>query len=180
LAALDGALDHVRHAPCWAALLRLAPGADAGLGVDVLRPDAGPLAQAVREASKPGRADAGHWVLHAREDWSQAMLEESPEAIAPLLLAAFLEASGLDAGVVLEVGAHRWRYARPLRGMDGAPFVPALSLALAGDAIGWRADADPGEAIEQAWRSGIAAAGHLLRQAAWRERVRLQAFTLAG
>ena len=31
-----------------------------------------------------------------------------------------------------------------------------------------------------AWRSGIAAAGHLLRQAAWRERARLQAFTLAG
>lgn len=180
LAALDGALDHVRHAPCWAGLLRLAPGADAGLGVDVLRPVAGPLAQAVREASKPGRADAGHWVLHAREDWSQAMLEESPEAIAPLLQAAFLDAAGLDAGVVLEASAHRWRYARPLRGMDGAPFLPGLSLALAGDAIGWRGDADPDAAIEQAWRSGLAAAGHLLRQAAWRERARLQAFTLAG
>lgn len=154
LIALTDALATVRYAPCWAGLVVatakgecpvLAEGSDAVLG------------GVFREAAKPGRDDAGHWVVHATADWSTAHLERDAEAVAMDLRAAFLRVTGIDDAAIRSCIAHRWRYAQPLQGIDPAPQV--AGLVLAGDAIGADAGVPP---AERAWHSGRDAAARLL------------------
>jgi predicted NAD/FAD-dependent oxidoreductase len=151
--ALAAELAAVRVAPCWALLAAFAAPLAAP---DTLRPTGGPIAWAARDSAKPGRtAEAECWVVHAGPEWTRAHLEERPEAIAPLLLAALAERAG-PLPPVLHAAAHRWRYAlveTPL----GAPCLadPALRIGACGDwCLGPRA--------EHAWDSGAALAATLL------------------
>lgn len=166
MAALTGlgelveALRRVRFAPCWAGLVVVDEAAAPLASGSQQRADS-VLAVIFREADKPGRATAGHWVLHATEAWSQTHLELDAERVAPLLRAAFVDASGVPDTAIRSMTAHRWRYAQPISGMaDGAAAVQA-GLMLAGDAIGLPADAAVPPA-ERAWRSGGEAAARLL------------------
>lgn len=147
--------------PCWALRLRLAvppalPFASAAVEDEV-------LAWCGGDADRPGRAGQGlHWVLHATAAWSIAQLETPPEVAAEAMLAAWRRALGpLADGVVVDhAEAHRWRYARPDgRGGPEYAFDAGAGLALAGDWL-------RGACVEDAWLSGVAAAGALLRAAA--------------
>lgn len=112
LAGFGAPFDRIAHthmAPCWT--LMAAFDAPSGLGVDLLRPAAGPLQWAARDNSRPGRAGGiDRWTLHAGYDWSGERLEWTPEAVIDALastVSALLEASA--APTLLQ--AHRWRYA---------------------------------------------------------------------
>ncbi len=152
------ALEAVRYAPCWAALLTV--DVDAVRGVP--QPAADGLVEAiVREADKPGRENAGHWVVHATAGWSEANLEADAGEIALRLREAFIAQTGVAAAAVREVSAHRWRYARALGVLDPAR-LEREDLVLAGDAFGLPSSAGLPPA-ERAWMSGRAAADRVFR-----------------
>ncbi|TVQ87898.1 MAG: FAD-binding protein [Chromatiaceae bacterium] len=168
----------VEYAPCWAVILVFAE--PLALPWDGLLLETGPLRWAARDSAKPGHGGcAGSleaWVLHAAPDWSCQYLEAAAQTVGATLLAALgtvlaahrerpettvgapsgqLQA-GTDLPPVLEMQAHRWRYAlatAPL-GTD-CLWDAALGIGAAGD---WCR----GGRIEDAWLSGEALAGRLL------------------
>lgn len=138
--------------PCWAALVRVAgeqPGFD-GAFVDDDR-----LRWIARDGSKPGREDAGVWVLHAAADYSTARLEAAAENVGGELATRFRELAGVaDAPELLR--CHRWRYSQCVR-----PLAEAYLLS-PGDGVGVCGDWCHGSRVEDAWLSGQALAGALL------------------
>lgn len=140
----------------WTAMLRL----DASLPLqgDVIHWAEGPVRQAVRNSSKPGRGGAGEaWVLHAAEDWTAAYLErEKPEAAA-LLLAAFFAQTGVAPVTPVWLEGHRWRHGLTVQPL-ARPFVrdAAAGLAVCGD---WCL----GDSAADAFASGQALAAALLQ-----------------
>jgi photolyase PhrII len=145
-----------RMAPCWAVMATLARPADPGFDAAFVAD--GPLSWIARDASKPGRPAGERWVLHASPAWSEAHLEQAPDAVAPALVAAFAGLVG-GGGETVAVSAHRWRYALPVPALEiGAAYDPALGLGLGGD---WCA----GARVEGAFLSGAALAGRVLGRA---------------
>lgn len=108
-AALLAATAKARLAPCWALLLAFDPPLELA-GFDARKVDSGPIAWIARNTSKPGRAGSDAWTVHAAPDWSSAHLEAEPEAIVPVLTAAFGRVTGIDR-TPCHAAAHRWRYA---------------------------------------------------------------------
>lgn len=153
----------VTQTPCWAVMLTARGIGD--LGGDVFEDGEGPVAWATREASKPGRAGAEQglelrderWLLHASTAWSEAHLDDEPDAVGRMLTASFFHARGLLAPPeVVRVRAHRWRYAQGhLPETHGALFDPRARLAVCGDWV-------HGSRVEGALMSGVAAAERLL------------------
>lgn len=141
----------VRSEPCWTLMAvfdRPVQSPQAGLsGGEV-------VAFAGREASKPGRAAAEAWVIHARPDWSRDHLELSADQAAPLLLAGFQDWLGSAPPPAVSTVAHRWRYARPLAAPRPALWDAATGLGVCGDWLG-------GGSVEGAWRSGRQLAARL-------------------
>lgn len=130
--AFDDHVADVRFAPCIAAMVVVRAQSEHDL--DELTMSSGPLAQAHRMDRRPGRdapPDQQTWVLHGREDWSTAHLEEDPEPTARVLAQAFAVELPCE---LVEVRGHRWRYARATRRI-AAPFLHDASggIALAGD-----------------------------------------------
>lgn len=155
LGGLSAALASARYAPCWAAMAVTATPACEAFDPMRTRPDDAVLERVMPEFRKPGRSP-GHWVLHARADWSERHLEHTADDVAARLREAFIAALGLADGDVWSLTAHRWRYALPTVGVEHEG-LPQHGLLLAGDVIGWRAEAGVPPA-EQAWRSGRRAA----------------------
>jgi predicted NAD/FAD-dependent oxidoreductase len=120
-----------------------------------------PLAWIACDDSRPGRGtQALHWVLHATAAWSRDHLELDPDVACAQLLDAWRAALGAHAPIVASAEAHRWRYA--LADGDARPefaWDPALRLGLAGDWL-------RGARVEDAWLSGTALAGAVLRMVA--------------
>ncbi len=149
------ALAGVEMEPCWTVMAAFA--APTGIAADRLEGDGRPLALALRQGGKPGRAAAPEaWVLHAGADWSRLWLEEPPEHAAAALTAAFAEAAGRDLPAPETLMVHRWRYARCARPLE----VPCLwdwprGLGAAGDWSGT-------EGIPDALASGRALALRIL------------------
>jgi predicted NAD/FAD-dependent oxidoreductase len=139
--------------PCWAVMAGFAePLATDFDGAFV---KGSPLSWIARNNSKPGRSTAEAWVLHASADWSKQHLEQTPESIAEALIADF---SSLTRTTIKPayLQAHRWRYARASVPLTSPAVIDeSAGIILCGD---WCA----GTRIEAAWRSGQAAADHLL------------------
>ena len=149
--ALARLADGVAMRGSWALMLRYAT--PLALPFDAAFVNAGPLRWIARDNSKPGRGAQETWLLHATAEWSEAHIEDSPEAVAGALLAAFAE---LGAPPPESWVAHRWRYA------DSAPplaigyaWDAALGLGLCGDWL------NAGK-VEGAWLSGHALATQML------------------
>lgn len=118
--------------------------------------DGAPLALAVRESAKPGRApEPEAWVLHAGPAWSAARIDTDPEAAGAALLAAFAARLGRALPPPVALMVHGWRFARAERPL-GQPCLwdPSLGLGLAGD---WCL----GREIGDAWASGRALAARI-------------------
>lgn len=136
---------------CWALMLRYA--APLALPVDAAFVNAGPLRWVARDSAKPGRTEPETWLLHASPEWSEAHLEDSPDAVAAALLEAF---RALGAPAPQAWTAHRWRYADTEPPLTcGHGWDAATGLGLCGD---WLA----GGKVEGAWCSGRSLAAALL------------------
>jgi predicted NAD/FAD-dependent oxidoreductase len=110
-----------------------------------------PLAWIAQDSSKPGRnASVTGWVAQASPEWSQQHLEETPDTMAPLMLALLADVTGTDPRTAIHAVAHRWRYARVIKAL-GQPFLRSddSTLWLGGD---WCL----GPRVEAAWESGDA------------------------
>ncbi len=154
---LRARVAEAKLAPCLAAMV----GFDAPVEVefDGVLVSGGPLAWAARDSAKPGRSPGERWVLHAAPEWSEAHLEEAPDAFARELLAAFAEVSGRPLPDASHLVGHRWRFARATRPLPQSHlFDAALRLGVCGDWCG-------GDKVEAAWRSGVALAARLLAEA---------------
>jgi renalase len=146
-------------APCWALLLAFDPPLDL-VGFDARSVKSGPIAWLARNTSKPGREGRDAWTVHASADWSMAHLEESPEAVAAPLLAAFRDVTGIGAIEPTFFAAHRWRYALVTEPVGEAALYDRPSgLGLCGD---WCL----GGKIEAAFLSGRALVEKMLVESA--------------
>ena len=130
--------------PCWTVMAaydrRLPIAADRLI-------DRGIVASAVRNSSKPGRADAEAWVVQATGDWSTRHLEDDPATVERTLLAAFADLAGIDLPSPVATSTHRWRYAKSGRLGQDALWDGSRRLGLCGDWL-------PGSRVEAAWLSG--------------------------
>lgn len=142
-------VDQARMAPCWTLMAAFAERLDLP---DRIQPEAGGVASAVRDSSKPGRDPATEcWVVQASADWTREHLELDEAAARAALLAAFARLAGRDLPGPIYAAAHRWRYAlveTPL----GKPCLwdAACGIGAAGDwCIGAHAEAavDSGMAL---------------------------------
>lgn len=139
---------------CWAAwaifdspLLTL-PGVDAGW--QSLHAHHPALRLVSRNHTKPGRnAQPESLSLLAELDWSDAHIEETPEAAAQQLLDAFIATLPRDTPLptLVELGAHRWRYAQPAAAGSQSFLYSERGLSLCGDSF-------RGSRVEDAWLSG--------------------------
>lgn len=133
-----------RSQPCWTAMFafdQTLPG-----GREMIR-DTGNIGWAARNLAKPGRSGPEGWVVQARPEWSQAHIEDQPEAILAQLLAELAGALGIEQPVPIAVAAHRWRYAMCAGLGHGALWNAAPGLGLCAD---WLL----GPRVESAWLSG--------------------------
>ncbi len=118
------------------------------------------LRLASRNHTKPGREDQPESLsLLAQLDWSDAHIEASSDVVAQQLLDAFISLLPAATALpkVLEVGAHRWRYAQPAQAGAQSYLYSASGLALCGDSF-------RGSRVEDAWLSGDELAKALLGQ----------------
>lgn len=143
--------------PCWAVLAAFERRIE--VAWDGAFVHGSPLAWVARNSSKPGRDSAADcWVLHASADWSAAHQELGKNAVKAALFAEFATLASAPASPPIHLEAHRWLFsATPLSHDRLALFDPVSGLTVCGD---WLA----GGRIEGAFRSGVAAAEHLLRQ----------------
>lgn len=143
--------------PCWAVLAAFEQRAE--VAWDGAFVQGSPLAWVARNSSKPGRkSEADCWVIHASPGWSAAHLELGRDAVKAALLAEFATLTRAPGSSPIYLEAHRWLFsATPLSRDRLALFDPVSGLTVCGD---WLA----GGRIEGAFRSGVAAAEHLLRQ----------------
>ncbi len=120
-----------------------------------------PLGWVARNSSKPGRvAQPESWVVQAGPEWSNAQRDREKTQVVAEMLAEFARITGGALPTTVHVDAHRWLYAAsPTAGEEQAIFDRDTGLALGGD---WLA----GGRVEGAFRSGVAAAGYLLREVA--------------
>ena len=125
-------VDLVSMAPCWTLMAAFPARLDLP---DQIRPEAGEIASAVRDSSKPGRdADSECWVVQAGPAWTREHLEQPEPVAREALLAAFARLAGQALPAPIFAAAHRWRFAlveKPL----GAPCLwdPTRGIGAAGD-----------------------------------------------
>ena len=149
-------LEAVRFDATWTLLL---DGVEHDPGFDVAV-DPGPeIRWMAREASRPGRTDAGCWTINATPEWSRENLEAAPEAVEQRLRTA--AAAVLGAAVERAGTVHRWRY-----GLVEAPLGRPVHVDASSGAIAC-GDWCLGGRVEHAFESGVAAAGQLLRDPAF-------------
>ena len=164
-ASLATAAGAVRADACWGLLVAFAAPlfGDGCVADGVLVSGSSSLAWIARNSSKPGRqTDSGAdcWVVHATPLWSNERRELKADAAAQALLQEFIAACGFaSAPPAVHVEAFLWNAAFPLNPAstaEGCYADASLRLAMAGDwCIGPRAG--------DAWASGVAAAGAVLR-----------------
>ncbi len=157
---VESVASRVHYAPCWSVTFATEPREwpfDAAIVAD------GALSWACRETSKPGRSAAlDVWTLHASTAFSEAHLDAPPAEVAKLLHGAFAAWVELPCALLGEPHCKQWRLARPARGAKGSPryaFDEPRGLGIAGDGLG-------GPRVEGAYASGVALAGHVLRNLA--------------
>ena len=144
--------------PCWA--VSAAFERRIGTAWDGAFVHESPIAWAARNSSKPGRDPSiDCWVVHATPDWSAAHLDLAPDDVRVILLREFAEILGTPILPSLYLDAHRWLFSAAPLALDSLSLFDATAgLAVCGD---WMA----GGRVEGAFRSGVAAAGCILRQA---------------
>lgn len=116
------------------------------------------LRLATRNSSKPGREQQPESIsLLAQLAWSDTNIELASDVAAQQLLSAFtaLFPNGTALPELIDLGAHRWRYAQPAEAGQQSYLYSEQGLALCGDSF-------RGSRVEDAWLSGFELAHALL------------------
>ena len=155
------ALAAVSMLPSWTLLAVSDDSADSDPGWDVIEPETGPIAWAARNHRKPGRVvppGVATWVVQAGAAWTQAHLDDTPDAVQDALLTALqgLLAPRLPARWH-HVMVHRWLYALPPAGSTTGRAEEACWWD-ARQGLGVCGDHFAGHDVEAAWLSGRAMA----------------------
>jgi predicted NAD/FAD-dependent oxidoreductase len=135
---------YARSQPSWTGMFAFAQRLSHETGI--IR-DSGIIAWAARNNAKPGRSGPEGWVVQAAPRWSIEHLEQSPDAIAPYLLAALEAQTGGGLPEVIGQSIHRWRYGLSAGTGVGCLWNEALRLGACGDWL-------KGPRVECAWMSG--------------------------
>lgn len=125
-------LAKVRMSGCFTLMIGLESAPR--LNADAIRAHHPVVGWIALNSSKPGRNGPPCLVVHSRNDWADAHMEDDRDWIAGQLLSGVRELTGVDFSDAPHRDLHRWRYANvetPL----GAPFLldAELGLAAAGD-----------------------------------------------
>ena len=144
-------LADVKFDPTWTFMTH---GVDVDPGFDVAADPTPEVSWICRDASRPGREDAGAWTMHASPDWTRRHVDLDKEEVEPHLR---LMAEGILGTSLPRGDAHRWRHSLVTHpaGIDHLATEDG-TLMLCGD---WCL----GNRVEHAIESGIAAAGRILR-----------------
>ncbi len=147
----------VPMSPCWAVMAAFESPVQSPWDAALVTGSS--LAWVARNSSKPGRdSEDDSWVLHGSTDWSTAHRESTSEVAAELLLKEFANLTSAKLPSIVHLDAHRWLYsATPLMLDRHALFDADAGLAVCGD---WLA----GGRVQGAFKSGVAAAGCILRK----------------
>jgi photolyase PhrII len=147
----------VAMTPCWAVMAAFEHRVDVAWDGAFIHDS--PLAWVARNSSKPGRDPAVDcWVLHASAAWSAAHLEAEKSTVIAMLLAELARVANLSLPQTRYQDSQRWLYSATPQSQDHLALCAAdTGLVICGD---WLA----GGRMEGAFRSGVAAAGYLLRQ----------------
>jgi renalase len=149
------ALENVQFNPCWALMIALqAPPDIDWTGLEI---EHDVLEWAALDSSKRNAHSPPTLVLHATPTWTQTHLEQSPEAVATLMLEVAQKLLG-DWVKPVTMLAHRWRYAKPSI-THPETFLAQDNLVFCGD---WCTTNH--SRIEAALESGWAAANHVLEK----------------
>lgn len=153
-AALQSLFETPALLPCWAVNVQSAQPLWPYDGI-FFKHDS-QLSWAARQGSKPGRCDAGHWLLHFSAAFSAQQLDAEASTLAHFALTALQRVTGQPVDATVS-HCHRWRYAQqnPDYPVRGAVYLPELALGLAGDWLN-------GGRVENAWLSGMQLAKELL------------------
>ncbi|WP_051690195.1 NAD(P)/FAD-dependent oxidoreductase [Halomonas alkaliantarctica] len=103
-----------------------------------------------RNHTKPGREQQPESIsLLAQLDWSDNHIESDNDTVAQQLLEAFMSLLPEQTALpkIVEIGAHRWRYAQPAQAGQQSYLYSTRGLALCGDSF-------RGSRVEDAWLSG--------------------------
>jgi predicted NAD/FAD-dependent oxidoreductase len=148
----------VRMTPCWTVLAAFERQIDVPWDGAFVHDS--PLGWVARNSSKPGRdPSVDCWVLQATPDWSTTHLELARPDVTAMLLAQFAKIISDPEPSPIHLDAHLWRFSATPQNLDRASlFDPTTGIAVCGD---WLA----GGRVEGAFRSGVAAAGYILREA---------------
>lgn len=150
---LPSVLDRIDYHPCWT-LLWVPVATELPDLLPFSPPGHDRIGWIAREDSKPGRSGPPRYVVHATAQWSQQMLERSPEAAAAALQTAAAALLGIAPQAHFAM-AHRWRFARVRQSIE----TPQLMLA---PGLHYASDGCLGDSVEYAMTSGAAAATALL------------------
>jgi predicted NAD/FAD-dependent oxidoreductase len=140
--------------PCWALMAAFDQPLESDH--DAYFVNEGPLSWVARNNSKPGRPPAEAWVAHASPTWSRENLELEKDEVAEQLLPELFATVSVHRVRPERIHVHRWRFARS--GNDvGSPCLwdSGHRLAVAGDWV-------YGSRVEDAFLSGVAAAGRIM------------------
>lgn len=157
---LAAACQSLKQRACWAGWaifdgpLPEIPGVDMDWQMARVTHEA--LSIVSRNQTKPGRNTQPESIsLLAQLDWSEAHLEQSADAVAEQLLSALesIFPSAVTLPNIIEMGAHRWRYAQPAIACEYSYLSSENGIALCGDSF-------RDGRVEDAWLSG-----HCLGQA---------------
>ncbi|WP_425613371.1 NAD(P)/FAD-dependent oxidoreductase [Anatilimnocola sp. NA78] len=152
--ALRDQIANVPMAPCWAVMMQIPEPVPTSFDAAFVQHS--PLSWIARNSSKPERATADCWVLHASAAWSIAHLEESADEIAQVLANEFWLAVGQPRRSLSHLLGHRWRYALPAEPLEHRFLLDhSTHLAVCGDWCG-------GPRVEGAFLSGLALAEEIL------------------
>lgn len=151
---LAAACEKRKPRPCWAAWAifdgPLPAINDVDPGWQMARVAHPALRLVSRNQTKPGRSAQPESIsLLAQLDWSEAHLEQPPQAVAEQLLAALASILSTPSLLpsIIDMGAHRWRYAEPAAPCDSEYLYSPDGLALCGDSF-------CNGRVEDAWLSG--------------------------
>ncbi len=147
----------VRMRPCRALMAVFDRPLD--LPFDGIFFNAGCLSWAARNASKPGRADAEIWMLHAARGWPADDEALDAQAADQAMMADFFRFTGQPASSPLHTASREWTAAAAEQALkEGCLWDDTARIGICGD---WCA----GSRIEGAFLSGSAMAGRLLAAA---------------
>jgi renalase len=147
--------------PCWT-LMGVADAPDPALAWDLAQPQTGPLAWAMRNDTRPGRAPVAgqaHWVAHAKYAWSREHLEQPAAWVQQQLDDALAALLGQRVDWQFAT-VHRWRYAVPPPHVD----PPTSCWWNAAQGLGVCGDFLAGSGAEAAWLSAQSLCTALLQR----------------